>query len=384
MRTVLVRLAALCLMLCMLLSCGCAAASEEIMIAGIQKYGNLVLSVSGSDFLRLGYTYGDILHVQLNGRIYEMPVGSSYSDVDEGSMICRVLIDPQSGEDYVILAVNMGDLATQAGIATKTKVEEEPGYRWDWLVPQPVQVCFSMQEAGGYLNEYLLRRLVRTNERGDYLHLTDEQFANFRAVATTGMGDAVLYRSSSPVNPELGRNLYADQALEKAGIRTIVNLADSQTEMQSYAGFAQSAYAQCNVIPLALGVDFMAQDFKAGLAEGLRFLLQHEGPYLVHCTEGKDRAGFVSALLECLMGASIEEVAADYMTTYIQYYGVEAGTEQYSVIAERNIVHTLQSAFDAEKLEEVNLAEEAEHYLLEEIRLTAEEITQLRQCLSGR
>ena len=384
MRTRMMRMTAFCLMLCMLLAFGCAAAGGETTVESIQKYGNLVLSVSGSDFLRQGYTYGDIVTVQLNGVAYDMPVGTSYSDVDEGGMICRVLLDPETGEDCVILAVNMGDLAAQTGIASKIKTEEEPGYRWEMLVSQPVQVSFSLKEAGGYLSEYLLRRLVRTNERGDYPGLTDEQFANFRRVATTGMGEGVLYRSSSPVNPELGRNAYADQALEKAGVRTVVNLADSEAEMLSYAGFVQSAYARCDVIPLALGVDFMAEDFKAGLAEGLRFLLQREGPYLVHCTEGKDRAGFVSALLECFMGASAQEVAADYMTTYIQYYGVEAGSEQYDVIAQKNIVHTLQSAFEVENLAEADLAAEAEAYLLNELELTAEEIAQLRECLSGK
>ena len=57
--------------------------------------------------------------------------------------------------------------------------------------------------------------------------------------------------------------------------------------------------------------DFTAADFKTGLATGLRYFTTHEGPYLVHCTEGKDRAGFVSALLECYMGAAYDEVVAD-------------------------------------------------------------------------
>ena len=42
------------------------------------------------------------------------------------------------------------------------------------------------------------------NNREDYPELTDEQFANFRNIATTGMGAGILYRSSSPINPELG------------------------------------------------------------------------------------------------------------------------------------------------------------------------------------
>lgn len=371
------------LMICLLalmLASSCAMAAE---IAEIQKYGNLILSVTGSEFLRQGYTYGDIITVSLNGMQMDMPVGSSYSDVEEGSLICRVEINDETGDDAVILAVNMGDLATGAGVAVKNKTEEEPGYRWDWLIDRDAEVSFRMKQAGGYLNEFLLRHLVRTNAREDYVHLTDEQFANFRPVATSGMGEGVLYRSSSPVNPELGRSAYADQALGAAGVKTILNLADSPEEMRSYEGFAASAYAQCSVIPLNLGIDFTADDFKQGLAEGLRFLAAGEGPYLVHCTEGKDRAGFVSALLECLMGATLDEVTADYMTTYFQYYGVETGTQQYAVLAESNIQKSLMTAFELESLDGADLAAEAEAYLMEALGLSGEEIARIKENLSG-
>ena len=38
--------------------------------------------------------------------------------------------------------------------------------------------------------------------------------------------------------------------------------------------------------------------------------------------EGKDRTSYVCALLEGLCGASYEEMAADYLTTYANYYQV--------------------------------------------------------------
>ena len=337
-------LISLLLVLCILSSVFGAMAAQETSIAYIQKYGNLVLDLSGSDFLMAGYTYGDIITADIAGIAYDMPVGTSYSDVDEGSMICRVVVDDEAAEDYVVLAVNMGNLAAASGIAEKVIIEEEPGYRWDLLLEEPVEVRIAMKQPAGYLNEFLLRHLVRTNERSDYAHLTDEQFANFRAVATSGMGENVLFRSSSPVNPELGRSWYADAALQTAGVRTIVNLADSQTAMQAYEGFAQSAYASCQVIGLNLGIDFTEDSFRAGLADGLRFMAANDGPYLVHCTEGKDRAGFTSALLSCLMGASADEVIADYMTTYENYYGVEKGSEQHRVIGEKNIAKLLETA----------------------------------------
>ena len=204
-------------------------------------------------------------------------------------------------------------------------------------------------------------------------------------IATTGMGKGVLYRSSSPVNPELGRNTCADAALQAAGVRTVVNLADSAAEMTAYPGYDQSAYAKCSVIALCLSVDVLAEDFRAGLAKGLRHIIVNEGPYLVHCTEGKDRAGFVSALLECLMGASAQEVCADYMTTYANYYGVVPGTEQYAKIEESNIRKLLAEAFGVEDIMDasVDLSAEAEAYLLEQVGLGAEEIARLKQKLAS-
>ena len=83
-----------------------------------------------------------------------------------------------------------------------------------------------MKEKGGYCEEWLIRQLISTNEHTDYANLSDEAFASFRVINTTGMGKGVLYRSSSPINPLLGRNTYADKAAENASILTFVNLAD--------------------------------------------------------------------------------------------------------------------------------------------------------------
>ena len=362
----------------------CAAlpvlAQDAIVITDIQKYGNVQLSISGTDLLALGYAYGDIVTVTVNGNDYDMPVGSNFSDVEQGSMICRVVIKPETNEDYVLVAINMGDFATTAGIAQKEKIEADPGYVWHYQVEEPVAVSFAMKEQGGYYETWVMNQLTRSEKREDYPDLTDEQFANFRVIATTGVGAGKLYRSSSPVNPEIGRSAYADKAAEQAGVKTFINLADSLETMQGYEGFAESYYSKQAVIPLNLGVDFAADDFRAGLASGIRFIAENEAPFLVHCNEGKDRAGFVSAVLECLMGATLDEVKADYMVTFFNYYGVQPGTDQYDLIVSANIVKSLCTAFGLDTLEDADLAAAAEAYLLG-IGVTADEIAQVRAKL---
>ena len=189
--------------------------------------------------------------------------------------------------------------------------------------------------------------------------------------------------ASSPINPEIGRNTYADKAAEAAGIKTFMNLANDEATAKGYEGFDSTYYSKQNVVYLNLGVDFTAADFKTGLATGLRYFTTHEGPYLVHCTEGKDRAGFVSALLECYMGAAYDEVVADYMVTYYNYYGVtkEAEPAKYDAILRSNIVKTLQTAFGVNDLKTADLKQEATDFF-KELGLTDAELTTLTANLS--
>ncbi len=65
-----------------------------------------------------------------------------------------------------------------------------------------------------------------------------------------------------------------------------------------------------------------------------------DGPYLVHCTEGKDRTGFVCMLIEMLCGASYQEIVDDYMITYDNYYGIteQKDKAKYDIILDKNLI----------------------------------------------
>lgn len=351
------------------------AASDNTKIA---KYGNVELDYTCEAFLALGYQYGDVVTVSFLGQTLDIPFCSNYSDVDSGSPA----LFARDGDINLVVAINMGDFATTYGIATKTTFEDKT-FVWDYAegVEGPVQFTIDLKEAGAYLDEYEMHRLTRTNERADYADLSDEEFSNFRMIATTGMGEGKLYRSSSPVNPELARNQIADAAIKAAGVTTIMNLADSADAAQAYEGYADTYYSTTQYIALNMGVDVLDTDFGAKLAEGLRFFIANPGVYMVHCTEGKDRAGFVSAILECLMGATYDEVCADYMITYTNYYGVKADEVRYETILNSNIVKTLTKAFGVEDLKTADLSACAEAYLTG-IGLTAEEIAALKTNLS--
>lgn len=343
------------------------------------KYGNVYTDCKAETFLGdMGFNWGDLVTVQFLGKTLTLPVVPTYSYVDSGQPAIIV----EKGEDgnptgYVSMAINMGNFAETYELAVKHTDADKNWYWTAWEgVTYPVEVTFTMAEKDGYRAEYILHELQRTNDRADYPDLTDEEFANFRNVATTGMGKNLLYRGSSPIDPQLGRSTYADAALKKAGVTVIMNLANSEADAKAYEGFADTYYAGQKVIYLNLGVDFSAPEFQAGLADGLRFFAENKGVYYVHCTEGKDRAGFVNALLECLMGATFSEVVEDYMTTYYNYYGVERGSEKYTAIAQSNIIKTLQAAFGVADLSKADLQKGAKDYM-KAIGLTDGEIAAL-------
>ena len=344
----------------------------------ILKYGNVTISVKISDFFAAGYEYGDVVAVKFLDTSLELPLCSNYSDVDSGTPAVLA----RSEDEYLVLAINMGDFASTYKIARKTTYPDK-SFSWSYCegVEGPVKFTLSLREKGGYYDEYLLHKLVYTDVREDYPSLTDSEFANFRAVTTTGMGKNKLYRTSSPVNPEHNRNKYADSALREAGVTVVMNLADTREKAESFDGYGESYYSSIYFIPLSTGMDFTSQDFKLKLAEGLRFFAANPGVYAVHCAEGKDRAGFVTALLECFMGASADEVIDDYMVTYYNYYGVEKGDERWERIAAGNIVKSLERAFGVEDICSADLAKEAEEYFAE-LGLTDGELDSLRANLS--
>ena len=376
MKKIIYRLSALVLILVVMLS-GCAKTVETTAhVAEIAKYGNLILDITGAELFNQGYEYGDVLEVRVAGRTVEVPLCSNYSDVDNGVAVLRAASD----DSPLVLAVNMSDFATTYGIAAKSTIEEEPGYEWDYLIQAPVEIKITMKQEGGYRDQWLIHQLVGSVERLDYAHLSDEAFANFRVIDTTGMGAGKLYRSSSPINPAIGRSTYADKAARDAGIRTVINLADPSNV---YETPEDSYYRSCQVTYLNLGMDPVAEDFKAGLAQGMRSIISGEAPYLIHCNEGKDRAGFVSAVLECLMGATADEVVDDYMETFFNYYGVEKGTEKYNAVVNSNIIPTLKTIFGVADIYTADLEAEAEAYFMEDLGLSAKEVAELKVKLGS-
>ena len=112
-------------------------------------------------------------------------------------------------------------------------------------------------------------------------------------------------------------------------------------------------------------------------------MIAHEGPYLIHCTEGKDRTGFVCMLFEALCGANYDELVDDYMITYENYYGInkESDPEKYEIIVSEVMIPRLQVITgDYPDPAKADLGKCAEEYL-KSVGLTDSEIFEIQRKL---
>lgn len=238
--------------------------------------------------------------------------------------------------------------------------------------------CHSASYKKNFYRE-LSRRL--TSNRDDYKFLSDKEFANFRMINTTGISKGRLYRSSSPVNSWGKRNTIADSLSMTAGIKSFINLADSQQDISRYKNFSHTYYSTQAFIGLNTGLRFQSREFQNRLAQGIKFMANHEAPFLIHCDLGKDRAGLFCAVVESLAGASAEEITADYMISFYNYFNIKPNTPEYEFIANNEIRPFLAAMLGVKNIHSVNLQRAAENYL-QKIGVTIQDITALRNKLA--
>lgn len=327
------------------------ASSEEPVVQGtiteVEKYGHVVLDISIEEFARLGYELGDTVDVLFSsGYIVEdIPYFNGYY-VDAGEPMIRAY----PGDEFIAVCINYGKMNETAGGEVGDGVEI-------WL-----------HSKASRLADQELNSLVYTNERSDYE--SDAVFANFRMVAS---GLKRLYRSASPADDSRNRSIYANALIKEAGVNAVLNLADNPEEVEQRIkaeGFSSDYYGKLyeegKVIALGMPVDYSSGDFAKTLTAGFKKLSYLDPPYLIHCPEGKDRAGFASALVSCLMGASCEEVVEDYMLSYANYYKVdkESDPEKYEIIVKNNIDGMLEAIAQDDDIKSADLEACAENYLL--------------------
>jgi len=326
------------------------------------------IDFSADDFLKC-FDYGDYVAITPEGHptIYA-PVVADYYQVLSGDN----LLWAYPGFPYIILAKNM------YGVHVDFRRNDEATQRWRFLegeVKFPLKVTIELySKASPPVPVDSSRILVRKDSIRYYPDLTVEEFANFRMVSVPGIKDSLLYRASSPIDPSIGRNLYVDSLARKVGIQAFINMTDDRFEARSYEDFTDTYYSTRNVVYASLPTNYTMPEFKSHLLNILRYIYTNDGPFLLHCKEGKDRTGFVSAVLEALMGTSLEEILADYLKTFTNYYNVEGKKhvpprrEQLELVRENFVAYWIavyaEAGVDIADIENVDLAEATADYFV--------------------
>jgi hypothetical protein len=217
------------------------------------------------------------------------------------------------------------------------------------------------------------------------------EITNFREICMGNMKNGVIYRGSYPIFKidKKGDETYTELVLE-AGINCIINLAGNEKDIEALASLVpwyNTLFKNNNVIGLDIQFEFDFLDkfeydvFNYRLRQGLKFLIAHDGPYLIHCNAGADRTGFVAAIIELLFGASIEDVIYDYLLSYGKEFA-DAKDKELNFITGRNIYGQINAVINGKINDSDNLQRNIETYFLEKIGLTVKELEKLKDKLA--
>ena len=272
-------------------------------ITSYNEFGAAMLSFTETDMTNAGFTLGDVISITIDDKKeIVMPYYDGFY-TRNGEFLC------------VAYPTYPSICFTANNIGLPKELTDLEGH----------SVTVRMKEKGGCLDVQTALSMKYSNERIEYPDLSDAEFANARTVKAGNIPSGILYRSSSPFSNDIKRDIYVSEYLQQEKVRTVLNLADNEEKMLSYKDippYSLSLWKEGNVILCPLKADPTADDYNNRLIEALKKLPSHPAPYLVHCMEGKDRTGYVCALLEGLCGATYEEIVADYLVTYDNYYDI--------------------------------------------------------------
>ena len=370
MRNIYKYLLTLPLLTSFLASCGFNPTLKNAKLKKDEKFNNVIIDMPLDSFNHIGFNLGDSCNVVFsNGyKLDDVPYYNGYY-VKTGMPV----IVAYPANEYVNISLNNVGLWDNANLSEEDTVSIYLNERGKYK---------ATQEALGQSYSLL---------RKDYS--SDEEFANFRSLKGGNLKDNILFRGASPVDNSRNRAKYVDNLLKENNIKSIVDLADNKDNMDTYLSesdfnspYTKKIYEDGNMILLDMSSSYSTLAYKQAVANGFKHILNSDGPYYIHCMEGKDRTGFVCMLIEALFDASYEEMCKDYMQTYKNYFKVskEETPQKYDAIVALyfdSFMEYLSNQADKETLKELNYATYAKNYLLEG-GMQNDEINQLIAKLS--
>ena len=269
--------------------------------------------------------------------------------------------------NHVTIAIDVGDILTMSREGRDPNVDRIPNY------------------LKGY-----------SDDPGDY----DDTivFGNLREVVGGDLVPGSIYRSASPWNAG-NRSPVADDYLREQGVESIICLNMNEDELAEYVARMPDAYASelfregkvsCKLLRGAV------HSYPGDIVFVIDSLLESDGKTGIFCTKGKDRTGFYCAVIEGLAGATYDEILADFMESFCNYYHIEEGSEEYEVIAKNYpqrvlylydhtelIPHPEKVDWDSVEFEKFDPEEVFTKYLVDYIGMDADKVQKVKDKLTG-
>ena len=345
------------------------------------EFGGAYIDISIADFNNLGFKFGDSLDLSFSNNVKYNDIGyySGYY-VPAG----QELVVGYPGYDFIKFCINYGD-----DVYTMNNFNKD------------TKITITVNKEGKYKDIEETLSITYSDDINEYD--SKEQFANFRSIKAGNLKENLIYRGASPIDNRRNRAATVDSLLKENNIKYDIDLADVYV-LGGFAAFDQvpvdytpslqgnfviGKYFQTlldanKAIFLGMAAAYKTDDFSSKMKTMFEAILNNDGPYYIHCLEGKDRTGFVCMVIEALCGASYEELIDDYFITYHNYYGIEKGSNKYEVIKSLHIDEMIRYVFGFD--ETTNLLKADYHtkvnaYLLN-IGLSQEEIDAIQDKLT--
>ena len=354
---------------------------ENCSIHRDDEFGGAYIDISIADFNNLGFKFGDSLDLSFSNNVKYNDIGyySGYY-VPAG----QELVVGYPGYDYIKFCINYGD-----DVYTMNKFDKD------------TKVTITINKAGKYLDVEETLSITYSDDINEYD--SKEEFANFRSVKAGNLKEGILYRGAAPIDNRRNRASTVDNLLKENNIKYDIDLADVYV-LGAFAAFDQvpvdytpslqgnfviGEYFQelmdaNKVVLLGMAAAYKTDDFASKMKTMFEAILNNDGPYYIHCLEGKDRTGYVCMVIEALLGATYEELIDDYFITYHNYYGIEKGSNKYEVIKSLHIDEMIRYVFGFDEntnLLKANYKTPVNSYLLS-IGLTQDQIDAIQVKLS--
>ena len=275
---------------------------EDLSDMGVLLYDNLSISIDGNFSIVVPYVEQELL--------------AGLWDV----YLCASV----KGRKGLFLVMQNGNLAvvTGAHIGSEVVITAIENRKSEFDYIPPIQLLF---------NE---KRLDTQSEL---------EYANFRMLDCQNIRRGVFYRGGSPLNHSLSleRAHTIDRLCLENKICTVVDLVDTSSEIECYINdynepqnsYAAQLFFLNNVYAVFFPRDLFSIEARQQLSYIFQFFNSHKPPFFIHCNGGLYRTGFLCLIIEGLMGAGPQELVYDYMTSYVNFYGIKREGDLYQLLS---------------------------------------------------